>query len=266
MNGLDSWTKKSIDFANSKGYLDRLHSIYSADSSERKIPAALMSEIKEAYDKKDKLMLLKSISKLAKTEKSPIEDSYMGILKLNDCLIDANPKTMDRIAGMLLGLSWEELVKRCNQPKKASRKLGNSFKAWVKTLGYPSLKLEEFNSFKGTALLDASDSVMQDFAEKQLKCKLKEKGDIDLIAKLKNGKYVVGGAKFITSGGGAQDNQFFNILDFAEGSSGNAIRIAIVDGVVWFKESGRIHTKICGSNGISISALMLVDFIKEAEK
>ncbi len=107
---------------------------------------------------------------------------------------------------------------------------------------------------------------MQWFAEKELKCKLEEKGDVDFIAKLKNGKFIVGGAKFISAGGGGQDNQYFNIVKFSEEKSGNVIRIAIVDGVVWFKESGRYYKRLCNSTGNALSALLLPDFIKENER
>jgi len=264
---MNKWVEKSISFANSEGYLDKLHSVYPAQTEEnRNIPKELLSQIKKAYEEKNMEELVKSISILSRKEVAPIKDSYMGSLKLNEVIIKNNPQTTQRIAKRILKLSWQEVVDRCNEPKSASKRLGNAFKVWVKTIGYPSVSLTDFEVSNSTVFLDASDKQMQWFAEKKLKCKLEEKGDVDFIAKLKNDKFIVGGAKFISASGGGQDNQYFNIVKFSEEKSGNVVRVAIVDGVVWFKESGRLYKRLCNSTGNALSALLLSDFIKENEK
>ncbi len=265
---MNKWIIESIEMANSKGYLDNLQSVYPAQATgERDIPKELMDRIKKAFDERDMKELVKGVATLAQIEKSPVEDSYLGSLKLDEKIIENNPETVKLFAKRILDLDWDEVVKRCNEPKKGSRRFGNSFKAWVKTIGYPSFQLDSFMSAKGTVFLDASDVQMQSFAENVLSCKLEEKGDVDFIAKLKNGKFVVGGAKFITDTGGGQTNQYFNIVKLSEEKSGklNVIRIAIVDGVVWFKKSGKYYKRLCDSTGISLSALLLPAFIREAE-
>lgn len=259
---MDVWTKKSIALAASRGYLDDLHAIYPANSSlERELPETLIDNIKFAYEAKNKVELVSLIADLACKEKSPIDDSYLGSLKLDRHIIENNPRTVERIANRLLDLSWEDLLKRCSEPKKASRQLGDAFKSWVKTIGFPPYELSIFVKAKGICTLDESDTVMKKYATKSLKCKLKEKADLDFVAKVET-KYIIGAAKFITTAGGSQDNQFFNMIDFAEEKSGIPIRIAIADGAVWFPQSGRTYKRICSSNGIIISGLLLKDFVE----
>ncbi len=96
---MNNWVEKSINFANSKGYLDKLHSVYPAQTEEKRdISEELMNKIKKAYEEKNMEELVKSISILSRKEAAPIKDSYMGSLKLNEKIIENNPQTTQRIA------------------------------------------------------------------------------------------------------------------------------------------------------------------------
>jgi len=73
-----------------------------------------------------------------------------------------------------------------------------------------------------------------DYANTILHCDL-DKGP-DLLAKA-GANYIVGEAKFVTDFGGGQKAQFRDAMRLLESKKGNAIRIAILDGVVWIKDS-----------------------------
>lgn len=265
---MNKWIEKSIKLANSKWHLDKLSKIYKIPDKpvERKISKEDLKIIRKAIKKARKTRnyseLVKSLLGIKKI-KFPVDEPYMGFLRLNEQAIDNNPKTVNRIGKRLIGMGEEEIIKECKKPKSPSRQIGEMFRDYLQSLGYPNLPEKDFKKRDGIALLAGSDKARMKYANKQLGCKLKK--GIDLLIKIRN-RHVIGEAKFITTGGGSQNNQFRDAMSLIKSKKGNAIRIAIIDGVPWLEDSGWYYKEICKSRGIVLSALLLKNFIRSLKR
>lgn len=252
---MNAWTEKSIKLANSENYLDKIDQIYKIQANpEREISPEDISAIERLHEKSDTVGLIKKFIEL---DKFPIDDPYIGCLRFPR-VFSKNPKTVKRIGNRLIALDSGTLLTLCKQPKSSTRQLGHMFKHWIKTIGYPLLKEDEFDKFGGICILDGSDKTLENYANSNLGGEL-TKG-IDLVIKIKPKKFLVGEAKFITTPGGTQTNQLDVALALAGKKFKNATAIAIVDGVVWFDKSYK--DKIAKTNKHVLSALLLKDFIK----
>ncbi|GMT46046.1 MAG: hypothetical protein IEMM0006_1878 [bacterium] len=136
------------------------------------------------------------------------------------------------------------------------------FKDWLnrKALGIQPVSLEEFISNNNDAILDAGDKAMMDFAKEHLNYN-HNKG-LDFVARF-NGKYVIGEAKFLTDFGGHQNAQFNDAISTIETKKVKAIKIAILDGVLYIKGENKMHksiTELYKDYNI-MSALVLREFL-----
>ncbi len=100
------------------------------------------------------------------------------------------------------------------------------------------MPLERFTSTDGDAILDGSDSELMHFASEQLNYKY-NKG-LDFICRI-NGKYVIGEAKFLTDFGGHQNAQFNDAISIVSLKKVNAVRVAILDGVLYIGNRNKMH-------------------------
>lgn len=253
---MNEWIKKSIELANSKGYLDNLFEVYPIIANlERELPEGTEKKIKGLVESNDKISMIKTLIGL---EKFPIENPYIGSFRANEELLDKNPRIVDIIGKQLLSMGAENIIEGCKEPKKGSRQFGSIFQKWLPSLGFKILEISEFEKYPKTAFLGGSDEARKNYANKRLKCNLKEKG-LDMLMKTKN-DFIIGQAKFITTGGGAQDHQFNEAIRFVRSGKGNAIRVALLDGVVWFN-NGYLR-KIHKSDKNIFSSLLLKEFVE----
>lgn len=258
---MNLWMKQSIDFANTKDYLDKLFAVYPmAQNPERDIDEKNWLNIKSAFKKQDDKML---ISQLLSQELFPIKDSYVAFLKRDKTAIERNPKTVRRICGRLYELGLDKLYDKCSSPKETNRQLGPLFKHWVSTkaLGVTPCKLDVFTTTSDDAILDATDAEMQQWAQETVGYE-RNKG-LDFVARF-NGKYIIGEAKFLTDFGGHQNAQLADALDTLQAKANKkVIRIAILDGVVWLKGGNKMYTTITQEypNENIMSALVLRNFL-----
>ena len=258
---MNKWIKKSIELANSPGYLDNLYNVYPMEvGAVRSISAEILKKIKIAYKKGDKLNLIKIL--LKNLDLFPIKDSYIAFLRRNPKALDINPKTVKRIGERLLDMDYEEIIKASTQPKETNRQIGPLFRKWLPSLGYPILGEDEFLKTREVALLDGSDRYLKEFSNRVLKTKL-TKG-LDLLFRVNN-TFVVGESKFLTDFGGHQNAQFNDALNLLQKRSGKALRIAVLDGVLWIRGKNKMHNLIKRKKGIVLSALLLKDFIKSLQ-
>lgn len=257
MNG---WIEKSIELANSPGYLDNLSNIYEMQvNPERPLPPKIVPEVKVAYEAKDSKKLINLLIRHAAV--FPVKDSYIGFLRAKPRAIDENPVTVERIANRLYSLGFDLMVKEASRSKETNRQLGQSFKTWVPRMGYPLVDVKTILESKNkTLVLDGSDKLLGAFARTKLNCKL-TKG-IDLVVK-KNEKYIIGEAKFLTTPGGEQDRGFDDASHFINEKTGNASRIAVLDGYIWLNTKKGLHEKIKKANDNILSALLLREFIED---
>lgn len=111
------------------------------------------------------------------------------------------------------------------------------FKSWINSgvLGLQSVPISEFLANEENAILSASDEKMKLFAKQYLNYHL-DKG-LDFVARF-NKKYVIGEAKFLTDFGGHQNVQFNDAIRTITTENVNAVKIAILDGVLYIKGGG----------------------------
>jgi hypothetical protein len=192
----------------------------------------------------------------------PIKDSYIAYLKRDKTAIDRNPKTINRISGRLYDIGLDKMYEKCSEPKETNRQIGPMFKRWLKTksLGITPVPINEFISTSEDAILDGTDKEMMIFAKEELNYN-RNKG-LDFIARF-NGKYVIGEAKFLTDFGGHQNTQFEDAISTIEDTNINAIRIAILDGVLYIRGNSKMNRYIMNpyKDYNIMSALVLREFL-----
>lgn len=254
------WTQLSIDFANQRNYLDELFKIYpTIPEGIRDIDGEKWKAIEKAFKEDKEKELLKL---LLAFDLFPIKDSYVAYLKRDKSAIERNPNTIARLHGRLIEMGLDKIYERCSEPKETNRQIGPLFRRWLQkgTLGVPLLKLKEFMATKENAILDAGDKEMMDFAKKYLNYN-RNKG-LDFIGRF-NGQYVLGEAKFLTDFGGHQNAQFSDAISTIKTEGVNAIKIAILDGVLYIKGNNKMYKDITTTykEYNIMSALVLREFL-----
>lgn len=256
---MNKWIQKSINLANSNGYLDKLFNIYPIELGDiRDIPDNIKNEVQKAFRNKNKIDLIKELLRLPKF---PIDDPYIASLRRHPSLLSKNPETIKRISEKLFSMGLDTVLELAGKPKSPSRQFGHSFKRWLRTLNYPFLEEREFSEYEEVVFLEGSDKKLKKFATEELDIRNLKKG-IDFVLKIKN-KFILGEAKFLTDYGGTQNNQFRDAISVARISKNNIIGIAVLDGIVWFESNAYMHRTIKALNGVALSTLLLEEFIKE---
>lgn len=257
---LNPWIEMSIEYANQRSYLDDLFRVYpTIPEGIRNIDGDLWKAVEKAFKKKDNVSLLENLLKL---ELFPIKDSYVAYLKRDKDAVKRNPETVNRLTGRLYDMGLKELFARSSEPKETNRQIGPLFKRWLnkKALGIQPVKLDELLKAKGNAVLDASDAEMMAFAREHLNYK-HNKG-LDFIGRF-NGKYVIGEAKFLTDFGGHQNAQFNDAIATIKAKNVKAVKVAILDGVLYIKGKNKMYKDITGKlrNENIMSSLVLREFL-----
>ncbi len=257
---MNKWTELSIEYANQRSYLDDLFQVYpTIPEGIREIDDTIWKDVEKEFKKKNNISLVKELLKL---DLFPIKDSYIAYLKRDKTSIERNPKTINRISGRLYEMGLDTIFEKCSEPKETNRQIGPMFKYWLnkKTLGIQPVSIDEFTANNDDAILDASDKAMMDFAKEHLNYN-HNKG-LDFVARF-NGKYVIGEAKFLTDFGGHQNAQFNDAISTIETKKVKAIKIAILDGVLYIKGKNKMHksiTELYKDYNI-MSALVLREFL-----
>ncbi len=268
---MNKWVEKSINLADSSGYLDKLAVIYPVNLTlARTIDPVEQEKIKDLFSRKRTKEL---INELLKLDRFPIDDPYVGFLRKDKEAINKNPKTVKRISKRLYKMGLENLIMGASKEKSPSRQVGQMFRRWIHKIGYPVLPKSEFLVKDGTAFLDGGDAALVNFAREELGYS----GQKGLDAVLKVGdKFILAETKLITTNGGTQDKSFREGISFvkAKDRKRDITKIAIFDGVVWIvSEKVRLNKKKklslyesvtkLKSNEIVLSALLLKDFIED---
>ena len=239
---MNRWTQLSIDFANQRDYLDQLFKVYhTIPEGIRDIDVNLWNMVEQSFQTQNNELLIKALLKL---DLFAIKDSYVAYLRRDPGSIIRNPETINRIAGRLYEMGLNKIYERCTEPKETNRQIGPMFRDWVRrnTLGVPVLKKSDFLGYSGNCILEASDAEMMAFARERLNY-TGEKG-LDFVAKF-GGKFVVGEAKFLTDFGGHQNAQFEDAKNLIKNNDIQAIKIAILDGVLYIPgNNGRSGNKL----------------------
>ncbi len=257
---MNQFLAQSIEYASQRSYLDDLFKVYpTIPEGIRDIDEDVWSKVETAYNARDNVGL---ITNLLDLKLFPIKDSYVAYLKRDRNAISRNPKTINRLAGRVYELGLNKLYEKCSEPKETNRQMGPAFKRWVEkgVLGMKPVSLNDFLSNTNDAILRGSDKEMMDFASQQLGYH-REKG-LDFVTRF-NGKYVIGEAKFLTDFGGHQNAQFNDAIATITTPNVNAIKVAILDGVLYIKGNDKMYretTTLYGNMNI-MSALVLREFL-----
>lgn len=238
---MNPWIQLSIDYANQRSYLDDLFKVYpTIPDGIREVDEKLWENIEKSFKNKNNKTLIENLVKL---NLFPIKDSYVAYLKRDKKASERNPKTIARLSGRLYEMGLDVIYARCSEPKETNRQIGPLFRRWLsnKSLGAPYLKSTKFLATKENAVLDAGDAEMMIFAKKHLNYN-HNKG-LDFIARF-NGKYVIGEAKFLTDFGGHQNAQFNDAIATIKSKNVKAIKIAILDGVLYIKGNNKMYRDI----------------------
>ncbi|MFH1337552.1 MAG: restriction endonuclease [Nanoarchaeota archaeon] len=257
---MNHWINLSIEFANQRNYLDELFKIYpTIPEGIRDIDQNKWKGIEDAFERKNSNELIKLLLSL---DLFPIKDSYVAYLKRDKTALERNPNTVDRLFGRLNDMGLDKIYEKCSEPKETNRQIGPLFKRWLLkgTLGAPVLKIPEFINSKKNAILDASEKQMTDFAKRHLNYN-RNKG-LDFVARF-NEKYIIGEAKFLTDFGGHQNAQFADAISTIKTEGVKAIKIAVLDGVLYIKGNNKMYRDITTTyNDYNImSALVLREFL-----
>lgn len=257
---MNRFLQQSIEYAQQRSYLDDLFKVYpTIPNGIRTINVDAWNKVEVNFAKQDNEELVKT---LLDFDIFPIKDSYIAYLKRDKSAIKRNPQTINRIAGELYSMGLDKIYDKCSAPKETNRQIGPMFKNWIKTkaLGVNPVSMAEFVRNDENSILDASDQEMKNFAKEHLGYN-RDKG-LDFLARF-NGKYVIGEAKFLTDFGGHQNAQFEDAMSTLKSETINAVKIAILDGVLYINSDNKMHKAITEEykDENIMSALLLRNFL-----
>lgn len=257
---MNYWTELSIEYANQKSYLDDLFAVYPlAPEGIREIDTTIWNKVEVAFNQQDNESLIKELLSL---DLFPIKDSYIAFLKRDKTAISRNPKTINRICGKLYEMGLDEIWRKCSEPKETNRQIGPLFKRWLDkgSLGIKPIPLNEFLATNDNAILNANDEALKTFAKEKLNYQ-RNKG-LDFVARFNN-QYVIGESKFLTDFGGHQNAQFEDAISTIMVNDVDAIKVAILDGVVYLKGNNKMYQSIITTyqEYNIMSALILREFL-----
>ncbi|GAA5819077.1 MAG: restriction endonuclease [Methanobrevibacter sp. CfCl-M3] len=256
---MNYWTKLSVEYAAQKSYLDDLFRVYpTIPEGIRDIDEELWKNIETSFKLRDSSQLIKELLKL---DLFPIKDSYISFLRRYPKSIEINPKTINRLGGILYSMGLDEIFNKSSLPKETNRQMEPKFQEWINKgfLGFELLSETEFLDTNEDAILKGNDSKLAKFAKEQLH--YDENKGLDFIGRFNN-KYVVGEAKFLTDFGGHQNAQFRDATTLLNNDNIDAIKIAILDGVLYIEGKNKMYQYLeNNSDEIILSSLVLREFL-----
>jgi hypothetical protein len=257
---MNYYTELSIEYANQRSYLDDLFQVYpTTPDGIRDINLDVWNKVVESYNRQDNHSLIKNLLLL---EKFPFKDSYISYLRLDKNSFERNPKTIDRLAGMIYSISLDKLFEKSSEPKETNTQMGGKFGHWLNknVLGVIPVEEKVFLNSTDNAILKGGDKLLTKFAKEHFNYN-KNKG-LDFVGRF-NGKYVIGEAKFISSIGGNQGTAFTDVVTTITADIDNAISIGILDGIPWVKDKSPYYNRIVNDyKDLNImSSLVLREFL-----
>lgn len=260
---MNKWVKASIELANSPGYLDKLTAIYPSVPTKREpLSPSVKRQIREFQGQDNEAALIELLVSF-RGHPFPIEHPYVSLLRYMPSLIRQNPVVVRDIGNILANLGEDGVIRGCERPPDLNRQMGHSFQSWLKRYfapkGFKFLDEYRFGAYNGKAFLDAGDKRITAYANDKLGCDINR--GRDLLVKI-NGKYAIGEARFLSSGGGSQSRDVRETITFAKDPVGQAKKIAIIDGMAWFDDDMLNVIKTLDSDEVGLSALLLDDFLQ----
>lgn len=257
---MNKYLQYSLEYATQRSYLDDLFRVYpSLPSGLRDIDATAWARAEAALSSSNDAKLVEAFLSF---EKFPFNDPYIAFIRAVPGTLKRNPRTARRLASRLRTLGAAKLFELCSSPKEANRKLGPAFREWLDKgeLGLVPVSPEDFLANEDDAILSGTDQELAQFAHDHLRYR-RNKG-LDFVARFRR-RYVIGEAKFLTASGGHQNTQFLDALETLREPDVNAVKIAILDGVVYAPGAGKMFKTVTGefADANIMSALVLREFL-----
>lgn len=253
---MNAWARKTARLAKEGNYLDQLQVVYPSEPKLRVVSREDLDAIKAAYSSGECLRLLEL---LLGQSRFPFDDSYVQFLRADRGAIRRNPKTVKRLCERLFKMGLGEVIEGVKAPVVPNRRRGAQFKQWAKS-NFSYVNLEKFeNSKEGIVFLNASEKALRDYANAKFRAGLKKRPDF--IAR-SDSRYIVGEAKFLSALGGEQAGGFEDAVSVAAHPAGGAVKVSILDGIVWLESGSGFYQFIENSSINVFSALLLQDFLR----
>lgn len=225
----------------------------------RAVSTEAVAEITAAFHSGDRERLLNT---LLDQDRFPFDDSYVGFLREDRAAIRRNPETVARLCRTLRTMGLKKILKGVRAPIVANRRRGQQFKEWAKSqFRYAALKMFE-RSDRGIVFLQGSDQYLRDYANAKFHAGLRKQPDF--VAKV-GWTYVVGEAKFLSAEGGEQRGGFQDAVTVAAHPAGGAVKVSVLDGIVWLQSRSGFYQFIKNSSLPVFSALLLKDVLQSLE-
>jgi len=256
---MNEWARRTLKLVRGENYLDRLQEVYPHEQGERYIDANTLSRIRSYYESKDNISLLNQLLDL---QKFPYKDSYVAFLRKDRDALRRNPRTVERICGVLYEMGIEDVISGVTQPKEANTRRGQQFIRWARR-NFEWVDIDAFReSQNGIVMLDASEREARDFCNRIMGVGISKRPD--MVAK-SGSEYIIGEAKFLSSSGGNQGRGFDDGMNLATNTSGSAFKVFILDGIHWIETGSAEYKRIAYGNAAVFSALLLKEFLENIQ-
>jgi len=262
---MNEWVGRSVEIANSQGYLDKLSQIYpSTPLPRRPLNGQVKKDIISLHESSEAKELVKLLLKLTKYgHPFPIEHPYASIFRQKPKLIQQNPKTFEKLGEIILSMSVEDVIRGCERPIDINRVMGQAFHNWLRQYfpkhGIPILPERQFNSYNGRAFFDGKNARILNYVNQRLKLSL-ERGR-DFLFKVGN-KFVIGEARFLSTSGGSQTRDIIETREFIRSMKGQIIAVGVLDGIVWFNRRYVRLLSELKEDEPALTVLLLKDFLE----
>lgn len=129
---MNEWVARSIELANERDYLDRLHEVYPVTPNPpRSIDPVRWEQVTNALDTSNDNTLLGA---LLDFDLFPIKHPFIAYMKKDRASVRRNPETVKRIASELRSHNHTQLRRMCSAPKETNRQIGPMFSRWVESI------------------------------------------------------------------------------------------------------------------------------------
>lgn len=261
---MNEWVKKSIEIANSDGYLDKLSKIYTAGVLPRRpLENSDKQQIESLHEKghsKELVLFLLGLTEMG--HPFPIEHPYASIFRQKRQFIAKNPRVFQQLEKIVTAMHVEDIIWGCERPIDLNRVMGQAFQKWISeyfpSKGIPLLSKTQFQSHNNRAFFDGKDAKIIDYANQMLGLRLTR--GRDFLYKTRD-KFVIGEARFLSTSGGSQNRDLIETIQFIQSIKGRITAVGIVDGIIWFNKSYVERLLKLNDDEPALTVLLLEDFL-----
>ena len=254
-----TWVEQSFALVSRGGYLDALGIVYPVSLAEiRSLTDSTKTVISNAMRETDDAKMLRRLLALTGV-KFPFNDPFISFLRAAPDEIDTNHFTVSRICARLRSMGESEVIDAMEAPIDPNRRMGHAFSGWLQSK-------YRFIDDRYTFERSAESLVFYNAGGRQLRELANAKGcglqkEPDFVAKAK-GRFIVGEAKWLGTEGGNQNRGLDDALNLAGRTPRDASTVAVLDGILWIRNSGQMAQRVSNFAGNAMSALLLDDFLK----